>query len=93
MLVPPKKSPQKKKARRVFNGGYSSEQIAKGLTPLEARIARYEEFLPSVVRDELANGLPTIGFGFADPDVVKKYSRGITLDQAKAELKVQVKRA
>ena len=66
MLVPPKKSSQKKKARRVFNGGYSSEQIAKGLT---------------------------IGFGFADPAVVKKYSRGITLDQAKAELKVQVKRA
>ena len=92
MLVPPKKKPQKK-ARRVFNGGYSPEQIAKGLTPLEARIARYEEFLPSVVKDELANGLPTVGFGFADPDVVKKYLRGITLDQAKAELKIQVKRA
>lgn len=75
-----------KKPKKVVNGGYSNSQLTAGLDPLAAFIALQEGFLPSVTRDQLANGLETIGFGATSKDVIRKYRNGITLDQAKKQL-------
>ena len=51
-------------------------------------VADKEGFSSKVYEDTLANGLPTIGYGFTDPAIIKKYGRtGMTKEQARAILK------
>lgn len=54
-------------------------------------VAEKEGFSSKVYEDKLANGLPTIGYGFTDPAIINKYSKtGMTKQQAREILRSEI---